>query len=67
MFSDANALVSPSRAYTWKEPTEAEQSIALSAWNNSISKLRVNAALALRTALRRLLRIDAPGEKSPWP
>jgi hypothetical protein len=58
MFAPSQALSPELRKYQWKKPTENEKSRALHAWKNPISKLRVNADLTLRIALRRLLYID---------
>jgi hypothetical protein len=50
------------RAIVTKNPTRADQKAAKFARSNSISKITVNAGMALRAALRRLLFIDGAAE-----
>jgi hypothetical protein len=57
-FHSRYALSPDLRKYQWKKPTDDERARALFAWKNPISKLRVNADLTLRSAMRRLLYID---------
>jgi hypothetical protein len=50
------------RAFSSKRPTSADKKAAEFARSNPISKITVNAGMALRAALRRLLFIDGAGE-----
>jgi hypothetical protein len=50
------------RAIASKKPTSADKQAAEFARSNSISKITVNAGMALRAALRRLLFIDGAAE-----
>jgi hypothetical protein len=50
------------RAIASKKPTSADKKASEFARSNSISKITVNAGMALRSALRRLLFIDGVAE-----
>lgn len=49
--------------FTVKESTDADERIAEEARENPVTVLTINASLALRIALRRLLHIDSPADK----
>jgi hypothetical protein len=53
------------RSFDFKDDTDEDEAAAKAACENPISQITINASVALRAALRRLVFVDGPAPKSP--